>query len=196
MKKALSIISLTLAVCWLTVLPALAQSPTDYVRGILQDALAIQNNPSLSESQRRPQIHAIIEKSFDFPLMAKDSLGATYNQLSSSQRAEFTNVFSYLFQDSYTRMVLNFLKQENVQYKRESREGSKARVDTAMVRPNETIPVTYLVHSTGQGWIMYDVIVDGVSILQNYKDEFGRVVKTKGFSYLIDRMKTQLQSLR
>jgi phospholipid transport system substrate-binding protein len=128
--------------------------------------------------------------------MARDSLGPAYGNLNSGQRQEFTNAFSYLFQDSYTRLVLNFLKRENVEYHRESQEGGKARVDTAIVRTNESIPVTYFMHSTPQGWILYDVMVDGVSILQNYRNEFARVIKTKSFSYLLERMRTQVKAVR
>jgi phospholipid transport system substrate-binding protein len=196
MRKPLSIISWSLAALWLLAVPALAETPKVYVRGILDQAMGVQNNPSLTDAARRPLIRQIIEKNFDFNLMARDSLGPAYGHLNSGQRQEFTNTFSYLFQDSYTRLVLNFLKRENVGYHRESREGDKARVDTTIVRPNESIPVTYLMHATPQGWILYDVMVDGVSILQNYRNEFARVIKTKSFSYLLERMRTQVKALR
>jgi phospholipid transport system substrate-binding protein len=196
MRKPLSIISWSLAALWLLAAPALAETPKTYVRGILDQAMGVQIDPSLTDAARRPLIHQIIEKNFDFNLMARDSLGPAYGQLNSGQRQEFTNTFSYLFQDSYSRLVLNFLKRENVEYHRESREGDKARVDTTIVRPNESIPVTYLMHATPQGWILYDVTVDGVSILQNYRNEFARVIKTKSFSYLLERMRTQVKAIR
>ncbi len=196
MRKPLSIISLSVAALWWWAGGALADTPTAYVRGILDKVMAIQSDSSLSDSARRPLVHQIIEKSFDFPLMSRDSLGPEYGRLSSGQKHEFTSVFSYLFQDSYTRLVLNFLKRENIQYHRETRENSKARVDTTIVRTNESIPVTYLMHSTSQGWVLYDVVVDGVSILQNYRNEFGRVVRTKSFSFLLERMRTQVKAIR
>ena len=196
MRKPLSIISWSLAALWLLTAPALAETPKAYVRGILDQAMRVQIDSSLTDAARRPLIHQIIEKNFDFNLMARDSLGPAYGQLNSGQRQEFTNTFSYLFQDSYTRLVLNFLKRENVEYHRESREGDKARVETTIVRPNESIPVTYLMHATPQGWILYDVTVDGVSILQNYRNEFARVIKTKSFSYLLERMRTQVKAVR
>lgn len=192
MKKQLSIISLTLAVIWIGVLPAGAESPTAYVRGILDKTMAIQNDASLAAKARSRAIHQIIEQNFDFPLMAKDTLGATYGQISAGQRQQFTNTFGYLFQASYSRMVLNFLKRENIQYGQEHQEGgAKARVDTSLVRTNETIPVTYLMHSTSRGWLLYDVVVDGVSILENYRNQFGRVIRTKSFGFLLNQMEEQ-----
>jgi len=196
MKRLLSIFSWFLAVLWLWSGPAWAETPTAYVRGILDKTMSIQNDASLTEASRRPLIRQIIEKNFDFPMMARDSLGAAYGQVGAGQRQEFTQVFSYLFQDSYTRLVLNFLKRENVEYHRENREGSKARVDTTIVRTNESIPVTYLMHSAGQGWILYDVIVDGVSILQNYRTEFARAIRAKSFASLLDKMRTQVKSIK
>jgi len=162
--------------------------------------MAIQTDPALAgpahEAQRGRQIHQIIEKSFDFPFMARDALGSAFGQVSGGQRQEFINTFSYLFQDSYTRMVLRFLQKENITYNRESLESSKARVDTTIVRPNESIPVSYLMHQEGGGWLLYDVTVDGVSILENYRTQFAQTIKTKGFGFLLERMKTQRQALK
>jgi phospholipid transport system substrate-binding protein len=190
------IISLALAAFWGSTRPALAGAPTDYVRGILNQVMGIQTDPGLSTQARSQAIHRIIERNFDFAMMAQDSLGPTYGSISGGQRQEFIRTFSYLFQDSYTRMVLNFLKRENIQYGRELPEGDKARVDTAIVRTNENIPVTYLMHTAPQGWILYDVIVDGVSILQNYKTQFAQVIRTKSFEFLLTRMQEQRRALQ
>ncbi len=192
MKKQLSIISLTLLAIWISALPAAAESPTAFVRGILDRTMAVQNDASLDAKARSRAIHQIIAQSFDFPMMAKDTLGATYGQLSAGQRQQFTHTFDYLFQDSYSRLVLNFLKRENIQYGQERQEGGgKARVDTSIVRTNDTIPVTYLMHSASGGWLLYDVVVDGVSILENYRNEFGRVIRSNSFGFLLNRMEEQ-----
>ena len=158
--------------------------------------MAIQTDPALAgeahEAQRARQIHQIIARSFDFPFMAKDALGSASGHLNQ----DFVTTFSYLFQDSYTRMVVQFLKKENITYNQERLEGSKARVDTTIVRPNESIPVTYLLHQAGGGWLLYDVNVDGVSILENYRTQFAQAIRTKGFGFLLERMKTQRQAIK
>lgn len=196
MKKPLLIISLALAVFWGWTLPARAETPTAYARGILDKVMGLQNDAALSSQARAQAIHQIIERSFDFAMMARESLGPTYERLSGGQRQEFTRTFSYLFQDSYTRLVLNFLKKENIQYGRELPEGDRARVDTAIVRTNENIPVTYLMHTAPQGWILYDVMVDGVSILQNYKTQFAQVIRTQSFEFLLNKMQEQRRAIQ
>jgi len=195
MKRPRWIISLALAVCMFWTMSAWADSPTTYVRGILDKVMSLQNDTSLSSQARARAIHGIIEHSFDFAMMAKNSLGSTYDSLSGGQRQEFTRTFSYLFQDSYTRLVLNFLKKENIQYGAESPEGDKARVATTIVRPNENIPVTYLMHKAAGGWILYDVIVDGVSILHNYQTQFAQVIRTKSFGFLLQKMEEQRRAV-
>jgi phospholipid transport system substrate-binding protein len=198
MKKPLWIwiISLALITASAWTRPALAESPTGYVRGILTQVMGLQNDPAQSNQARSQAIHRIIERNFDFALMAKDSLGPAHERLSGAQRQQFTQTFSYLFQDSYTRMVLNFLKKENIQYGKETTEGTKARVETAIVRTNENIPVTYLMHTTPQGWILYDVMVDGVSILQNYKTQFAQVIRTQSFEFLLNKMQEQRRAIQ
>jgi phospholipid transport system substrate-binding protein len=195
MKKPLWIISLALVACLTWLMPAWAEGPTAYVRGILGKVMAIQNNPSLAPQVRSREIHQIIAHSFDFDMMARDSLGSTYDRLSAGERQQFSQTFTYLFQDSYTRMVINFLKNENIKYGQERQAGDRAQADTTIVRTNELIPVTYLMHRTSQGWVLYDVVVDGVSILANYKTQFARVIQTKSFSYLLDKMEAQRRAI-
>jgi phospholipid transport system substrate-binding protein len=200
MNRTLRLATAVLAALVLTAAAAQAGPPTDYVRGILDRVIAIQNDPAMSgpakEPARAKAIRSVIQQNFDFPLMAQNSLGATYGKLSQGQRQEFTNIFSALFQDSYTRMVLNFLKKETITYGREHQEGDKARVHTTIVRTNETIPVEYLMHRTGGSFRLYDVIVDSVSILDNYKRQFAQVISTKSFDFLLDRMRTQQKAVQ
>ena len=69
-------------------------------------------------------------------------------------------------------------------------------MDTAIVRTNETIPVTYLMHTAPQGWILYDVMVDGVSILQNYRTEFAKVIRAESFEFLLNKMQEQRRAIQ
>jgi len=161
----------------------------------MDEVMTIQNS-SAQEAARAQDIRRIIQKNFDFPAMAKESLGATYNSLSSGQHQEFTQVFSALFQASYTNMVLKFLKRETVKYGKETEEGGRAQVKTTLVRTNDSIPVDYLLHQQGGNWLLYDVIVDGVSILEKYKSGFAREIQARSFQSLLNKMKTQLKAVQ
>ena len=199
MKKILNISIVTALAFWLAVAAALAATPKDFVKGILDQVMAIQGNPATEgpahESARAQAIRRVIQQNFDFPYMAQDSLGAAYDRLSAGQRQEFSNVFSALFQSSYTNMVLRFLKREDIKYGNETVTGNKARVNTTLMRANDHIQVEYLLHQKGGGWLLYDVIVDGVSILDKYKAGFAREIQTGSFESLLSKMKTQLKAV-
>jgi phospholipid transport system substrate-binding protein len=200
MRNRLRSISLGLTILCLFVSPALAVTPTAYVQGILNGVIAIQNDPALAGPEHKPDraraIRQIIKKNFDFARMAQKSLGPVYGRLSASQRQQFLSTFGYLFQDSYTRLVLDFLKKETIKYDKERREGQGSRVNTTMIRTNETIPVDYLVRPQGQNWLLYDVIVDGVSILDNYQRQFAQVIRANSFEFLLKKMKTQARAVQ
>jgi phospholipid transport system substrate-binding protein len=197
--KRLTLAVVALSAFWLAVTPALGAAPTAFVKGIMDEVLAIQTNPALQgpahEAARGQAIRRVIQKSFDFPFMAQDSLGGAYDRLSAGQRQEFLRVFSSLFQASYTNMVLRFLKQETVKYGKESGGGKQVRVDTSLVRTNDTIQVDYLLHPKNGGWLLYDVVVDGVSILDKYKSGFAREIQSGSFDSLLGKMKTQLKAV-
>jgi phospholipid transport system substrate-binding protein len=199
MKRILTISMVAALAFWLAVAPALAATPKDFVKGILDQVVAIQNNPTMEgpsrESTRAQAIRRVIQKNFDFPYMAQDSLGTAYDRLSAGQRQEFSNVFSSLFQASYTNMVLRFLKREEIKYGSETVTGNKARVSTTLMRANDHIQVEYLAHQKGGGWLLYDVIVDGVSILDKYKAGFAREIQAGSFDSLLGKMKTQLKAV-
>ncbi len=198
-KKCCALSLLLLLPLGLAAAPARAETPTAYVRGILDKVMAIQTDPALAgEAQKKERarlIRQVIKQSFDFPMMAQESLGPASGRLAAGQRREFSDTFSYLFQDSYTRLVLNYLKQETVHYQRERLADGRAQVSTSLVRTNETIPVDYLMHRQGQSWVLYDVVVDGVSILEHYRSEFTQVIRTQSFDYLLGKMKAQRRAI-
>lgn len=201
MRKPRRIISLALAAFIALGASAVwAETPTAFVKGILNGVLAIQNDPALAgegqQSARARAIRQVIQKSFDFQRMARDSLGLTYSRLNPKERREFEDTFSHLFQDSYTRLVLNFLKQETIKYHQERQEAGEARVPTTIIRANEAIPVDYLMQAHGRSWLLFDVVVDGVSILENYRTQFAQVIRSQSFEFLLSRMKTQQRAIQ
>jgi phospholipid transport system substrate-binding protein len=170
------------------------------VRSVLDKAMDIQTRPELEGEahvkERARMIRQLISDNFLPEEMAKESLKENWDKLSPSQRAEFQKIFTTLFQDSYTRMVLNFLKRETVEYRQESRESKGIKVATTIVRANEHIPVDYhLIQKKGH-WLITDVDIDGVSIVENYRNTFRRVIQTSSFDNLLQKMRLQSQAIQ
>ena len=175
-------------------------TPTQCVHDMLEEIMAIQTDPSLQGDQfktkRKEAIKGIIAKNFDFNAMARQALGSYWNNLSDSQRREFVRVFKDLFQDSYTRLVLNFLHREKINYLDEKLYKGKATVTTTIVRINDTIPVKYFMVLEGNRWLNQDVEVDGVSIVKNYQRAFARVIRNQSYEFLLERMRIQVKTLQ
>jgi phospholipid transport system substrate-binding protein len=173
--------------------------PVDQVRDILNQVMAIQTNPktagSVHREERKKAIKAVILRNFDMDRMAEDALGDYWRKLDNNQQAEFTTVFRDLFQDSYTRLVLDFLKQERIRYSPAEPKEGEAVVSTVILRPNENIPVGYLLERMNGRWRVHDVTIDGVSIVRKYRSSFTRVIMKTSYSVLLEKMRLQQKAI-
>lgn len=176
-----------------------AEEPTERIRAMLEEIMTIQTDPAIEgpehREERRSAIKKIIGSNIDFDAMAQLALGPHWAGLSTAQRSEFKQIFQDLFQDSYSRLVLNFIKREKVLYPKEELHKGEAVVMTVIVRANDEITVDYTLSQSGSRWLVVDVKVDGVSIAGNYRNAFDRVIKKESFAGLVERMKTQQKAL-
>ncbi len=175
-------------------------SGTAAVKSVLDQAMDIQTRPDLqgeAHVKKRSQlIRQLIAENFAAEEMAKESLKDSWDKLSAAQRTEYQKLFTTLFQDSYTRMVLNFLQKESVEYRQESPDKKGVGVSTTIMRANEHIPVDYhLIQKSGR-WLISDVDIDGVSIVENYRNSFRRVIQTSSFDNLLQKMRLQSQAVQ
>jgi len=170
-------------------------APTDTVRRMLDEAISIQTDPNLQgqgfREARRSAIKKLILSNFYFDDMAKQALTSYWDGLSNQNRSEFKQIFQDLFLDSYSRLVLDFLKKEKVQYLGEDVRKEEAAVKTSIYRINEAIPVDYSLTEVGGKWLVRDVRIDGVSIVENYKKSFTRIIKQESFDALLKKMRLQ-----
>ncbi len=173
--------------------------PTERIRTILEEVMAIQSDPQLKGqdfmNKRREAIKEIIARNFDFPEMARKSLGQHWEGLEGAKRLEFRAIFQNLFLDSYTRLVLNFLGREKVLFTKEEIDHGRALVKTTIARPNEEIPVDYSLTAVGEKWVVEDVKIDGVSIVENYQKSFSRVIKQGSYETLLQKMRLQQKTI-
>ncbi len=175
-----------------------AADGTAAVKLVLDKAMEIQTRPDLQGDahvkERARLIRQLISESFFAEEMARESLKENWDKLSAGQRSEFQKIFTGLFQDSYTRMVLNFLRQESVEYRQETPESKGVKVTTTIMRASEHIPVDYhLIQRSGR-WLITDVDIDGVSIVDNYRSSFRRVIQSSSFDNLMQKLRLQSQA--
>ncbi len=174
--------------------------PTGRVRGILEKVMAIQTDPQLKgqefREKRRVAIKEVIARNFDFDAMAKQALGRHWQRLEGTRQVEFKALFQELFQDSYTRLVLDFLGREKVLYTKEEIDHGRAWVKTTIARVNEEIPVDYSLVAVEKNWLVDDVKIDGVSIIENYQKSFSRVIEQESYEALLRKMRLQQKAIK
>jgi phospholipid transport system substrate-binding protein len=180
-------------------IPSYAETPGAQVRTMLGKVMAIQTDPKLQGSafrdQRRAAIKKIIGENFDSDAMARQALGQYGEKINESEWAEFKALFQDLFQESYTKLVLDFLKREKILYTQEELSEGQALIKTTIVRVNEEIPVDYSLTLMQGQWLVHDVTIDGVSIVRNYRQSFSRVIQRESFQSLLKKMRLQQQAI-
>ncbi|MEN6484126.1 MAG: ABC transporter substrate-binding protein [Syntrophobacteraceae bacterium] len=198
--KLIAAVLMTFAMVVPSVSKASAEAPgaQPAVKAVLDRAMEIQTKPELQGDANRKDrarlIRQLISESFLAEEMARESIAENWDKLSAKQRSEFSSVFKDLFQDSYTRMVLNFMQKETIEYKGESPSSGGVQVRTVIMRAAEHIPVDYKMERKNNNWFIRDVDIDGVSIVGAYKDKFRVVIKKDSFDGLMKSMKLQKQA--
>lgn len=174
---------------------AAAGPATDVVRDTVDRVLKIANDKALSEPQRRARIKQVIVKSFGFEEMARQSLGRHWNDLSAGQRSEFVSLFTDLLERTYINDIEAYKEGQEIQYGAERVDGDQIEVpSTVLTEARDRIPVNYRLLKTANGWQVYDLVVDGVSLVQNYRSQFSHIIEQQGYSTLLKRIRAKVKT--
>jgi phospholipid transport system substrate-binding protein len=162
----------------------------------VDQALQILRDPQKSVQAKRRELKPLMEARFDSSEMARSTLGYHWRSLTPDQCADFTRLFTGFIEAAYLDKVQDYSGQQ-VQFGQSRSLGEGyAAVDTSIVQPGKTpLPVTYLLEQTGSGWKVYDVTVDSISIIANYRTQFNRVINEQGFPKLMADLRTKAQQL-
>ncbi len=176
---------------------AWADAPTDAIKGTVEEVIRILSNPALKDSSQTrqvlQQVKRVVDRRFDYEEMAKRTL-PNWNQLSASQRREFVTLFAELLATSYAEKLAKY-SGEKVNFQGDRVDGDLAEVNTVLLRTNDRIPINYRLINKG-GWVVYDVIIDGVSLVNNYRSQFNRVISESSYPELVKRLQTKVDEQR
>jgi phospholipid transport system substrate-binding protein len=173
--------------------PSRAGSPTEQVRATVDKVLTIVRNPDVKPAGQKKDIQArlveVIYPRFDFTEMAKRSLGRHWARCTPEEQREFVKVFAALMGRSYAGNIESYTSQ-NVLYTRESEDQNYAQVDTKIVSENRPpVSINYKLHSVDKVWKVYDLVIEDISVVNNYRSQFDRVIARSSFEELVRMMK-------
>ena len=175
---------------------AWAGAPTDQLRGRVDRVLRVLEDPALKQEartvERRAVIRGIAFEIFDFRELSQRALARHWQARTAAERDEFMQLFADLLERSYVGKIETYSGGDRIQYASESADGEQATVRTRIVtRSGTEIPVDYRMHRVGDRWLVYDVSIEGVSLVANYRAQFGRIIQASSFKSLVDKLKAK-----
>jgi phospholipid transport system substrate-binding protein len=170
-------------------------SPREQVKQTVDQVLEVLRNKAISGQPRRETLSRLIRARFNFTIMSQRTLGKFWKEADAQQQARFITLFSDLLEASYISRIEAY-SNETVSYLGERVEGELAEVDTSIHSGNIDIPISYRLVLENGSWFVYDVIIEEVSLIRNYRNSYGEIVRKEGYSGLFARMEEKLRELR
>lgn len=184
---------LVIVVCPLAVSPVFAAAPAEQIRETIGKILEIVKDPSLradsKKNERLERLKKVIEPQFDFVEMAKRSLGGHWQQRSAEEREEFVQIFTRLLENAYVDNIDSY-DGEKIDIKSEKQDNDYAEVGTRIVtKKGEEFSIKYKLMTSNAAWKVYDVVIEDISLVNNYRSQFTRVIAQSSYEDLIRKLK-------
>ncbi len=184
---------LALAVNLIIWVPAArAEEPMEGIKNLIEEVQTIVKTKT-EKSQRADLVEKAAAKHVDFREMAKRSLESTWTTLNRHQQDEFVRVFSALLKAHYANHLDDFA-QTKVDYQGETQKADASEVRIVVLRPNDKIPVNFRLMHESQGWMIYDMVIEGVSMLDNFRSQFGAMIQECSYGELVRCLKDRLKA--
>jgi phospholipid transport system substrate-binding protein len=172
-----------------------AGEPTQSIRSAIDQGVEILKKAKLENPKQRAQVidrlRQIVYPLFDFNEMAMRSLGANWRRLNPQQRREFVSIFTTLLEKTYADQI-DLYDGQRVEYTGENIDGNYAEVESRVIDKNgQTYSVAYRLHRVDGKWRIYDVVAENISLVNNYRSQFNRVIAKSSFEELLKIMKQQ-----
>ncbi|NJL16980.1 MAG: ABC transporter substrate-binding protein [Nitrospira sp.] len=190
---------LATVVVGLSAVPGYAGAPTEAMKTTIDEVLRIVRDQDLKQKtkadERRHQLETIVSARFDYEEMSRRALGAPWNQLTDQQKQEFVDLFRTLLTNSYADKIETY-SGEGVQYLNERTEKEYAEVRTKVLSGKTEIPLDYRLIHKAEDWRVYDVVVDNISLVNNYRGQFTKILRASSYSDLVDQLRKKSEKLK
>lgn len=173
-------------------------SPLEQVRTTVSGIIGVMQSKEMAKPEnkivRRQKIIAFVDQRFDFEEMSRQTLAVKWRELSPEQRKEFERLFADLLKNTYIGRVEAYSDEEII-FDKEVFDGgqqTRAMVYTKVVKNNLDIPINYKLLVRNGEWFVYDVMIEGVSLIRNYRTEFARVLNQERYAGLMKRLQDKI----
>jgi phospholipid transport system substrate-binding protein len=178
---------------------AQAGAATEAMKGTIEEVLKILADKDLKQpakaNERRQLLEKVVGERFDYQEMSRRSLGAPWANLSEKEKQEFVSLFQTLLVNTYADKVESY-SGDGVQYVNERTEKEYAEVRTKVLTGKTEIPLDYRLLNKGSAWRVYDVVVDGVSLVNNYRGQFSKILRNGSYAELIEQLRKKSDKIK
>ena len=168
-------------------------APTDQLQGQVDQVIKLLDDPALKDrpAERRAQVRKMAEDIFDYPDTARRALGPHWNARTPQERDEFTRLFGDLLDRAYISKI-DLYQGEKVKWVGEQVNADDALVKTTIqTKSGNEVPVDYRMHLKDSRWRVYDVVIEGVSMVSNYRTQFNKIVQTESYDSLVQKLRAR-----
>jgi phospholipid transport system substrate-binding protein len=173
---------------------ASAVTATEAVKTSVEQVIGLLEDKELKKPdrtmERRQRLQKIFNDRFSYEEMSKRSLGAQWNNLNEAQRQQFVDLFRQLLSRTYTGTIEGY-SGERFQYLSERTEGDYAEVRTKLISRKGEIPINYRLFSKAGEWQVYDIVVDGISMVSNYRAQFTNIIRAASYEELVQKLQNK-----
>jgi phospholipid transport system substrate-binding protein len=171
-----------------------AETPTDAIRTTFEKVVQVLKNQDLKkpgrQQERLNRLEQAIGERINYWELAKRSLGPNWKELSEKDQQEFVGLFAHHLRDVYASRIFQYTD-EQVEYLNERHDGPYAEVKTNLRGSKVIVPVNYRLMNQSGEWQVYDIVVDGVSTVGNYRGQFSKLLQTSSYETLLERLRTK-----
>jgi len=171
---------------------------TDDVKKSVDELFRIVADKNLQQhdQKRRQVLKQVINTIFDYSEMAKQTLGRHWNQRTPTERSQFTDLFASLLDNSYISKIESY-NNEKILYVKETIDGKYAEVKPKVItEKRDEYTLDYRLLNENGKWMVYDIVIEGVSMVSNYRTQFSRIINTSGYSELVKKLQTKSTELK
>lgn len=185
-----------LGLLFATNLPAAAsERPAERIEQTVNKVLEILQDSALDNQQRRDRVREVVRHRFDYESMSQVILARNWRSATSSQREQFVTLFRELLERTYYSAMDSYSNQ-TVRMGKERIKGNLAEVQTFIVSADKEVPVSYKLRLLHDDWYAYDVTIDGVSLVSNYRTSFRNLAKQRGMDGLLAELAEKVATLQ
>ena len=175
-----------------------ASEITDGIKKIIDSVIDVVSKEELKndnkKDKRRALIRKIVGKKFSYPEMSRRSLAKHWKERTREEKKEFIALFGELLENSYANKIENYTN-EKIIYVEEKVKRNIALVKTIIQKSNDEIPVNYKLIKLGNDWKIYDFIVEGVSMVKNYRTQFKKIIHKSSYQELVKKLKKKVNDI-